>query len=69
MTFCDIFFIGFLLTDAMFLGISESSISVNFLFFITGFLVRSTELENTSRDFVSFIGFPDQFFVIFEKQT
>ena len=44
-----LFLLGFS-PDVVFLGISGSSISVIF-FSVTDFSVRSTELENTARDF------------------
>ena len=65
------FTISFLLgfsADAMFLGMSGSSISVIF-FSITNFSFRSTKLENTSRDFLFFVGLADQVFINFKKQT
>ena len=43
--------------DAIFFGISGSSISINFFFSITDFSVRSTKLENASRNFAEITKF------------
>ena len=64
--FYDIFFIGLLNWCSVSWYIWKLKFS-SFFFSITDFSVRSTKFENTSRDFVSFIGLADQVFLISEK--